>query len=357
LKLNRHSVTWQLTVSITSVVVISFACFLASALIGYKIVALLLLVLVSVLAMLFDIMPVLIAALITALIWNFLFIPPVYTFHINNAEDILLFFMYFIVASINAVMTGKIRKIEKKASIKEEKEKTLKLYNTLLNSLSHELRTPIATIVGVVDTLKEGKGQLTDTQESELYETLDSASMRLNRQVENLLNMNRLESGFLRLKLDWCDMNEMLFRITGKYYGKLTQHKLVFNANEDMPFFRLDQGLIETALVNVIHNAIQYTPEHTLISIGLAHRENLCIITIEDNGKGFPENEISRVFEKFYRLRGSRTGGTGLGLSIAKGCVEAHNGSIKLENKSTGGAKFTLSIPAQTSFINHLKNE
>ncbi len=325
--------------------------------IGYKIVAFVLLVLVSLLAMVFDVIPVLVAALLTSLIWNFFFIPPLYTFHISDAEDTFFFIMYFIIACINAVLTRKIRKAEKKASLREERENTFKLYNTLLNSLSHELRTPIATIIGGIDTLKENRRNLTESQESELYTALGAASMRLNRQVENLLNMNRLESGLLRLKLDWCDVNEMVFRIARKYFSEPGQQHIQVNANESLPLFRIDQGLIETALINIVQNAIQHAPADSEINIVLDHRESLCVIKIEDNGKGVPESEIHRVFEKFYRLPGSASGGTGLGLSIAKGCVEAHNGNIQLENKHTGGARFTLNIPAQTSFVNHLKNE
>lgn len=356
IKLNKLSLPGQLVISLTSVAVVSSLCFIISDFIGgYKTVAFILLMVVSILAMVFDILPVLITSFLTALIWNYFFIPPILTFNIRNTEDLLFLFMYLIIASVNAALTYKIRKAEKKASIREEKQHTIKLYNTLLNSLSHELRTPLATIVGGLDTLKEQKN-LTEKQKSELFATLDAASMRLNRQVENLLNMNRLESGLLRLKLDWCDMNELVFGMVKKYFS--TQgREIVINTSEGLPFFRLDQGLVETALLNIIHNAVQYTPEHSKIIVSLEQSGNRCIIRIEDHGKGFPEHEVNSVFEKFYRLPGAGTGGTGLGLSIAKGCIEAHNGSIVLENKKNGGAVFTLIIPAQTSFINHMKNE
>ncbi|NTW32317.1 MAG: DUF4118 domain-containing protein, partial [Bacteroidetes bacterium] len=119
------------------IVAVSIACFFTADFIGYKVVALLLLVVVSLLAMVFDILPVLLAALLSALIWNFFFIPPLFTFHIADTEDALMFLMYFVIALVNAVLTFKIREAEKKARDKEEKENTIKLYNTLLNSLSH----------------------------------------------------------------------------------------------------------------------------------------------------------------------------------------------------------------------------
>ena len=265
--------------------------------------------------------------------------------------------MYFVIALVNAVLTFKIREAEKKARDKEEKENTIKLYNTLLNSLSHELRTPISTIIGAVDTLKEGKDKISPDNQNDLLSEIDKASIRLNRQVENLLNMSRLETGMLKLHLDWCDINELVFTVIQKLSVNSAKHKIEFSPNEKLPLFKLDAALMEEVLHNIIHNAIQYTNENSEIKITVTHEKENCVITISDNGKGFPESEIKFVFDKFYRLPQTKTGGTGLGLSIAKGFTEAHNGKIKLENIATGGAKFTIGIPAETSFISNLKNE
>ena len=324
---------------------------------GYKVVALILLLTVSLVAMLFDILPVLCAAVLSALIWNFFFIPPIYTFHINNTEDLLMFLMYFVIALVNAVMTFKIREQETKVRDKEEKENTLRLYNTLLNSLSHELRTPVSAIIGAVDTLKESKEKLSVSNQAELLAQIDTASIRLNMQVENLLSMSRLETGILKLHRDWCDTCELIFSVIQKLAASNFNHNIVFNPNENLPLFKLDSGLLEQVLHNILINAIQYTPENSTIKIDVAYYDENCVITISDNGSGFPENEIQFVFDKFYRLPNSKTGGSGLGLSIAKGYVEAHNGKITLENNKEGGAKFTITIPAETSFINNLKNE
>jgi len=310
---------------------------------------------VSFIAMLFEILPVLLAAVLSAIIWNFFFIPPIFTFHINNAEDVLMFLLYFFIALVNAVLTFKIREAEKKARDKEEKENTIKLYNTLLNSLSHELKTPISTVIGAVDTLKNEKEKLSSDNQSLLLQEIEKAGIRLNRQVENLLNMSRLESGMLQPKLDWCDLNELINNVIHKL--STTKHTIEFSPNEKLPLFKMDGGLIEQTIHNILHNAIQYTPENTTIKITAAHQSDTCIIIISDNGKGFPENEISMVFDKFYRIPNTKAGGSGLGLSIAKGFVEALNGKIKLENNKSGGAKFTIEINAEASFLNSLKNE
>lgn len=312
---------------------------------------------VSLVAMLFEILPVLVTAILSGLILNFFFIQPLFTFHITNTEDILLFLIYLVIALVNAVLTFKIREAEKKARDKEEKEKTIQLYNTLLNSLSHELRTPIATIIGAIDTLKENNHKLSQNNQLELLQEIDKASTRLNRQVENLLNMSRLENGMLTIKKDWCDINELIHNIIQKNNFIRNHHIFSFTPNEELPLFKLDAGLILEVIQNLVSNALLYTPDHTQINIEAKLEEENCVLIISDNGPGFPENEIQFVFHKFYRLPNSKTGGSGLGLSIVKGFVEAHNGVISLENKYNSGAQFTIKIPAETSFLNHINHE
>lgn len=346
----------QYIFSALSVIAVSLICFAFKDFVDYKVVALLLLMTVSVVAMLFEILPVMLAAVLSAVIWNFFFIPPLFTFNIGNAEDALMFLLYFVIAMVNAVLTFKIRQAEKKARDKEEKEKELKLYNTLLNSLSHELRTPIATILGSVDMLKESKEKLSTENQIELLNEIAIAGNRLNRQVENILNMSRLESGMLKPKSDWTDMNELVNSVMQKLLPA-NEHHLIFKNNDNLPFFKLDSGLTEQILYNLLQNAIQYTQANTNIEIDVMHQSENCVITVTDNGSGFPAKEITFVFDKFYRLPNTKTGGSGLGLSIVKGFTEAQNGTINLENNEQGGAKFTIEIPAETTYLNNLKNE
>lgn len=353
----KYTVAKQCFVSISIVLLIAISCFFSSNFFDYRITALLLLMTVSLIAMIFDIIPVLITAVLSGLILNFFFIKPLFTFHITNTEDILLFFIYIIIALLNAVLTFKIREAEGKARDKEEKEKTIKLYNTLLNSLSHELRTPIATIIGAIDTLKENRKVLSESNQIILLEEIDKATVRLNRQVENLLNMSRLETGMLKLKLDWCDINELIYTVLTKMTTSLNEHTINFVPNDKLPLFKLDAGLIEEVIQNLVNNAIVYTPKDTIIIIKTSCESDDCVFCVSDNGNGFPEEEIQFVFDKFYRLPNTKTGGSGLGLSIVKGFIEAHNGTITLEKKSNSGANFTITIPTETSYINNLKNE
>lgn len=353
----KYAPALQYVYCIGAILIVAAICFYIFHAIGYKIVALILLMVVSLLATLFDIFPVLIAAVFSALLWNFFFIPPVYTFHIDNAEDALMYILYFCVALVNGVLTFKIRKAEKKVHDKEEKDNAIKLYNTLINSLSHELRTPIATIIGSVDVLIENQAKLSAHNQAELLSEIEKAALRLNMQVGNLLNISRIESGIIKLKYDWCDINELIYATIQKLNANINCQKISFTENERLPFFKLDGGLLSEVIHNILHNAIQYTPEDSKIKIEASHQQNNLNIVITDDGWGFPENEIRHIFEKFYRIPETKIGGTGLGLTIAKGYVEAHKGKIVVENNIPQGAKFTIIIPSETSFLKFIKNE
>lgn len=353
---NRISTTKQYIIGICLILLASIASYLSHNFIGYRAVALILLLAVSISAMLFDILPVLICAFLSALILNFFFIPPVLTFKIQSAEDILLFLMYILTAMINGVLTIKIRQFESKKRDEEEKEKTIELYNTLLNSLSHELRTPISTIIGAIDTIVDNEEKLTKSSIKELYSEIEIAGSRLNRQVENLLNMSRLDAGTLKPTFDWFDINELIFKVINQT-NENHEDRVIFEPNEKLSLIYIDGGFLEMILHNLIHNALQHTPKSSNILIDADYIEKNLVINIADNGSGFPKEEIGLVFDKFYKLRGTATGGTGLGLSIVKGFTEALNGKITLQNRKMGGAHFKIEIPTESSSLDITENE
>lgn len=349
--INRISKKWQFILAIGLVCLVSVFCFFLSAYIGYKVIAFILLFTVSLLAITLDILPVLAAAFVSALIWDFFLIPPHFTFQVSSAEDVILLLMYFVIALVNAVLTYKIRQIEKIARQKEEKANTIKLYNTLLNSLSHELRTPISTIIAATDNLQTNNIRLTPGNKNELFSEISKAAFRLNQQVDNLLNMSRLEAGVIKPKKDWCDISEIIYdAVKRTEENKITQ-QIHISINPAIPLFKLDKGMLEQVIYNLLNNATLYTRPDCCIKISALNYINVLEIMVEDDGPGFPKEEIGKVFDKFYRLKNSGAGGTGLGLSIVKGFVEAMGGSVSLENIDTGGARFTISIKAETSYL------
>lgn len=346
----------QYVVSVTLIFGLSLFCYIFKSFVDYRIVALVLLLAVSILAILYDIIPVMLSAVLSSLILNFFFIPPILHYKINDSEDILLFFIFLFISSVNAFLTNKIRKQENKINEKEEKEKILKLYETILNSLSHELRTPISTIIGSVDTLKSYNDVFLTQQKDELLSEIEKASMRLDRQVENLLNMSRLKSGNFKLKKDWTDVNELIFMAIGKI-NETAERNIIFIPDEELPLFKIDEGLMIEVVHGLLHNAVIHNTPDTIINIEAAYENEKLKIIIRDDGKGFPKEEIPKVFDKFYRLPHSKSGSLGLGLSIVKGFVEAHNGTVSLNSKQDEMSEFTIYIPSETSFIKNLKNE
>jgi two-component system sensor histidine kinase KdpD len=347
----------QIGASVLLVLIVTLVALSVRAWVGYRVPAFMLLVTVSVLAMFFDIVPVLIAATLSALLWDFLFIPPTLTFTVGTPEDRLLLAMYFFVALINGVLTIKIRDMERKIKLKDDNENAIKLYTTLFNSLTHELRTPITAIIGSVDNLLSQSPRLTEKDKHELLEEISTAALRLHQQVENLLSMSRLESGMLHVRTDWSDINELIYKTLQRLEPQLKAYKMIVEIPEHFPLFKIDFGLMEQVLYNLLLNVKQHTPAGTTVRIHVRHEEKRLILVVEDDGVGFPHTDIDKVFDKFYRVKGSSTGGTGLGLSIVKGFVEAHGGIVKLERLQEKGSRFTIAIPAVISPVNRFHHE
>ncbi len=218
-----------------------------------------------------------------------------------------------------------------------------RLHTTLLNSISHELRTPISTIVGAASSLlnpnvsaESGRALLGDIQ---------AAADRLNRLVENLLDMTRLESGRLKLKLEWCDVGDVINVALSSTQKQLADHPVTLRLSPDLPLLQMDYVLMEQALVNLLDNAANHTPPSTPVEISTALEDSTVSITVADRGAGLPPEDLERVFDKFYRVSGSKSGGTGLGLSISRGLVTAHGGTLEAANRPGGGAQFTVRLP------------
>jgi two-component system, OmpR family, sensor histidine kinase KdpD len=351
LLMNKLTKGQQYLCCILSVVIAGGLCFGLSGFINYRIVAFILLLTVSLLAVTFDILPVLLSAALSAFIWDFLFIPPRFTIHVDTTEDTILLVMYFIIAMINGVLTYKIRQVEKLSRLKEERANSVKLYNTILNSLSHELRTPLASILGATDNLQMNP-RLTEENRIELISEISKASVRLNQQVENLLNISRLESGHIKPKNDWCDVVELVYDVVKRVEDNNKGNKISISINHNMPLCYLDKGMLDQVLYNLLNNAAVHTPAGTKIEVTASCPVNLLEIVIEDNGPGFTAREIKDAFNKFSRDKAKNNSGSGLGLSIVKGFTEALAGNIELQHGNAGGAKFTLTIPAKTT---HLK--
>lgn len=332
------------------IIILSALCFVLADWMGYRVVALVLLLAVSLLAITFDILPVLLSAALSAFIWDFFFIPPRYNLHIETTEDTILLIMYFVIAMINGVLTARIRKAESASRLREERANSVTLYNTILNSLSHELRTPLAAIIGAADNLQSNTN-LTRENIKDLVGEISKASLRLNQQVENLLNISRLESGHIQPKNDWCDVVELIYQVVKRVEENNPNRSINISANEDLPLCLLDKGMLDQVLYNLLNNAALHTEDVAKINVTASCHANILDVTVEDSGSGFSAKELKNVFNKFSRKPQSKNAGAGLGLSIVKGFTEALNGSVTIEKGMYGGAMFTVTIPVKTNSI------
>lgn len=249
-----------------------------------------------------------------------------------------------------ALIAGKVEReflsaMAKDAFVLSESDK---LYKTLFNSISHELRIPVAAIMGATDTLLSER--YPEQTRKRLYYEMSQASVRLNRLIENLLNMSRLESGHLSPRPNWCDVQDLVNKVSETLKQELSNYKFIQEIPEDMPLVYIDFGLMEQVLHNLILNATQYAPEGTAISVSFHYqRDGKLKIRVMDQGKGFNPAEFSLLFNKFYRGGKALSGGTGLGLSIVKGFVEAQGGVVTAENNEDGGAVIIVEIPVEIS--------
>ncbi len=252
----------------------------------------------------------------------------------------------------NAIEREFLGEFALKARILDESDK---LYKTLFNLISHEFRIPIATIMGASDTLI--MSQTSERNREELFNEIFKASTRLNHLIENLLNMSRLESGKISVRLDWCDINDLINKVTQNLKQELEQFNLVKAISVDMPLVKLDFGLMEQVLYNLLLNSCQHSPVSSSILLEASYDKGNFILQVSDNGPGFPVEALPKVFNKFFRVDESRAGGLGLGLSIVRGLVESHRGTVRVGNMQNGSAKFTITIPSGVPDMDKLKLE
>ena len=265
----------------------------------------------------------------------------------------------FLGATANQLAIYLEREILKERSIEaEELKKAEGLYRTILDSVSHEIKTPVTSIVGIASALKDDKIICDRNRLTDLARELSDSADRLNRIVTNLLDMSRLASGMLAIKKDWQEVGELVNACVQRISDKLTGHRVKTKIEEGLPLVKIDFTLMEQALQNVVWNSINYTPAGSEINIRAFLEHGRIALTVEDNGPGVNEEELPFIFDKFYRTKEAPPGGTGLGLAITKAIVEAHDGEIAARNRKEGGLeiKFALPIEAQP-VLKELPNE
>jgi len=230
----------------------------------------------------------------------------------------------------------------KEAEVRIESER---LRNALLSSVSHDLRTPLATITGAISAILEDGERLDAATRRELLESVRDEGDRLNRLVQNLLEMTRLESGALALRKAWHPLEEIIGAALSRLNTQLAGRRVTTRVPPDLPLVAIDDVLIEQVLINLLDNTLKYTPAGTPIEVIATAGEQNVTVEIADHGPGLPPGEEDKVFDKFYRADAGAGRGAGLGLAICRGIVQAHGGRIWAQNLPGGGVAFLFTLP------------
>jgi two-component system sensor histidine kinase KdpD len=226
------------------------------------------------------------------------------------------------------------------------KAETETLRNTLLSSVSHDLRTPLAAITGAATTLLQHDITLDQPSRQELVQTIFEEADHLNRIIRNVLDMIRLESGAMTLKKEWQSLEEIVGVVLNRLAEKLKDHPLETRLSPDLPLVPFDPLLLEQVLINLLENAVRYTPSGSPLELSARVKGGNLEVELADRGPGIGPGEEERIFEKF--VRGNTTGGgIGLGLTICRAIITAHGGRIWAENREGGGAVFRFTLPIE----------
>ncbi len=222
-----------------------------------------------------------------------------------------------------------------------------KLQTALLNSISHDLRTPLVSITGALSTLEQDDRRLDASAQRSLIHTASEEADRLNRLVGNLLDMTRLEAGALKVKREPCDVEDLIGTAIGQMEERLVGRTVNVDVQPGMPMISVDFVLVVHVLSNLLDNALKYSAANSPLEVYARQVDKAVHISVMDRGIGIPKDDLERVFDKFYRVqRPEHVTGTGLGLAICKGIVEAHGGRIWAEERAGGGTCITISMPA-----------
>jgi two-component system sensor histidine kinase KdpD len=232
------------------------------------------------------------------------------------------------------------------AKVAALKARTEELRSSLLSTVSHDLRTPLAVVTGAAQTLRDDRALDAATQR-QLLDTICDEAERLERLVRNLLDMTRVQAGALTVRKEWVPVDELIGSARTRLSAVLQGRELVVRESAEAPFLQVDPVLFEQVLFNLLDNAAKYTPTGSPLEVVVSRSTFGARITVLDRGPGFGGDEAERLFDKFVRGAQQGVAGAGLGLAICRGIVEAHGGRIHAEERTGGGASFVIDLPIE----------
>lgn len=292
--------------------------------------------------------PAILATVVSVAAFDLLFVPPQGTFSIDDMQYLVTFGIMLAVGLVISRLAENVR-VQAEAQAKlEAAAQTERVRNTLLASISHDLRTPLAVMSGASSSLAERGEQLTAQERQALARSVYAQAREMSERVAKLLQMTRLETGGIKLDRDWGSIAEIAGTSLARLRERLTQHRVVLELPHDLPLVRVDAALIDQALTNLLENAAIHTPRDTVIRLRAWRAGQELVVSVEDYGPGLPEGDEERVFAKFeHGAAEARPGGVGLGLAIVRAIIVLHGGRAWAERLPIGGSAFRFALPIE----------
>jgi two-component system sensor histidine kinase KdpD len=295
----------------------------------------------------FGIRPSLFTAALSTLSFDFFFIPPVFSFAPSDVKSFVTLIVMLLVAGVISGLSESARRQHAAVRAQEVQIETERLRNSLLSAVSHDLRTPLATILGAGTELLRDGGRLDGPARDGLAEAIVEEAARLDQLVTNLLGVARLEGGSVEIRKRPEPLDEVVEAALGRLHGRLGERPVQSHVPQAIPMVSMDAFLIAQVLVNLLENALRYSSDRSPVEVEAIHCGDCVAIEVRDRGPGIQDEEAERLFQRFYRGKSTtaRDGGVGLGLTICRAMVNAHGGKIAIHNREGGGAVARFTLP------------
>lgn len=286
------------------------------------------------------------AALLSFVAFDFFFVPPTLTLQFGSTQYLATALVLLIVGLVTSELASRVRREMRSAAQAEVAAHEERIRNSLLSSLSHDLRTPLAVIAGSASSLLENGQRMSPEEQKQLLDMIFKRAVSMSTEVSDLLEMTRLHTGRMTLDRQWYPVEELIGAAIERCRTVIGKRALSVSLPEEICLLHVDGVLIEKLLVNLIENASLHTPAETVVHIEAVREQSGMLVSVRDNGPGLPVGSEQLLFAKFER--GARAGtstGSGLGLSICRAIADLHGLTITARNRAGGGAEFTVSFP------------
>lgn len=291
--------------------------------------------------------PAIAASVLCVIAFDFFFVPPRGALTVDDAQYVLTFAIMLAVALVISRLVESVRRQAASQAKLEIEAETERIRSTLLASISHDLRTPLAIMAGASSSLAETGERLEPVERRALAQSVFEQAQVMSEHVAKILQMTRLETGAIKIDRDWTALGEVVGSVLARLRDRMGTHRVIVELPEDLPLVRVDAVLIEQALGNLLENAAEHTPADTVVRVRAQKRADEVIVSVEDYSGGLSDQDLERVFAKFARgsVEAKETG-MGLGLAICRSIVRLHSGRAWAE-RVPGGTAFRFTLPLE----------